>query len=83
MSRAEILEKLNGIFCEVFDDAALHVTEETSAADIEDWDSMEQINILMACEKVFSIRFQLEEASMLACVGDIVTLVEKKLPRLK
>lgn len=79
MSRAEILERLNEIFCEVFDDATLNISEETSAADIEDWDSMEQISILMACEKMFQIKFDIEEASMLVCVGDIVTLIENKI----
>lgn len=78
MDRLTILEKLNEIFCEVFDDEDLVITEETSAEDIEDWDSMEQINILMACEKVFQVKFNVEEASMLTCVGDLVSLIEKK-----
>ena len=78
MDRLTILEKLNEIFCEVFDDEDLVITEETSAEDIEDWDSMEQINILMACEKVFRVKFNVEEASMLTCVGDLVSLIEKK-----
>lgn len=79
MKREEILSKLNEIFCIIFDDDTLKLTESTSADDIEDWDSMEQINILMACEEKFQIKFDVKEAAMLACAGDIVDLLENKL----
>lgn len=74
-----ILEKLQGIFREVFDDDTLVVTRETTAADIEDWDSLAQINIIVACETEFKVKFNLNEVSELKNVGDTIDLIEGKL----
>ena len=52
-------------------------TDETTADDIEDWDSLEQINLLVAIEKKFSVKFQLSDVNGLANVGDMVSLVQR------
>ena len=77
MTREAIFEELTEIFRDLFDDEEIELTDETTAEDIEDWDSLEQINLLVAIEKKFSIKFKLDEVSHLANVGDMVSLVQK------
>ena len=77
MTREAIFEELTEIFRDIFDDEEIVLSDETTADDIEDWDSLEQINLLVAIEKKFSIKFQLAEVSHLANVGDMVDLVQK------
>ena len=77
MNRTEIMAKLNEIFCDVFDDEDIILTNETTADDIEDWDSLEQINLLVAIEKQFNIKFQLADVADLENVGAMADLVEK------
>ena len=79
MNRTEITEKVNEIFCDIFDDDELVITDETTAADIEDWDSLEQINILVAIEKAFKIKFSVGEVEGLKNVGEMLDLVKAKL----
>jgi len=77
MTREAIFEELTEIFRDIFDDEEIELTDETTADDIEDWDSLEQINLLVAIEKKFSIKFKLDEVSHLANVGDMASLVQK------
>ena len=77
MTRADIMAKLNEIFCDVFDDEDIVLTNETTADDIEDWDSLEQINLLVAIEKQFNIKFQLADVADLEIVGAMADLVER------
>ena len=79
MNRTEIMAKLNEIFCDVFDDEDIVLTNETTADDIEDWDSLEQINLLVAIEKQFNIKFQLADVADLENVGAMADLVENLL----
>ncbi|MEA5050595.1 MAG: acyl carrier protein [Oscillospiraceae bacterium] len=79
MNRTEISEKVNGIFRDIFDDDTLVITDETTAADIEDWDSLEQINILVAMEKTFGIKFSVGEVEGLKNVGEMMDLIASKL----
>ena len=78
MIREDVFEKLNVIFRDVFYDDEISLTDTTSAADIEDWDSLSQVNILLQIEKEFSIRFDVGETNSLKNVGDIVDLILKK-----
>ncbi len=75
MNEQAILEAIQPIFHDVFDDDSLAITRETSAADIEDWDSLEQINLLTAMEKRFSVKFSLGDVRNLQNVGDLVDLL--------
>ena len=79
MNRTEIMAKLNEIFCDVFDDEDIVLSDDTTADDIEDWDSLEQINLLVAIEKQFNIKFQLADVADLENVGAMADLVEKLL----
>lgn len=71
------LEKIQPIFRDIFDDEDLTVTEETVAADVEDWDSFAQMQIIMGIEGRFGIKFSTDEVTAFKKVGDIVKAVEK------
>ncbi|NLC78131.1 MAG: acyl carrier protein [Ruminococcaceae bacterium] len=79
MNRTEISEKVQEIFRNIFDDDSLEITDVTTAADVEDWDSLEQINILVAMEKEFSVKFSVGEVEGLKNVGEMIDLIASKL----
>ena len=77
MSEQEILNAVQDIFRDNFDDDTLEITRSTCADDIEDWDSLEQINLLTAMEKKFGLKFKLEDVRGLNNVGDLLDLIER------
>lgn len=79
MDRKEIYEKLISVFKDVFDDDSIEINDSTTSSDIEDWDSLEQIHLIVGIEKSFNIKFVLDELVNLNKVGDIVDLIEKKI----
>ncbi|MBQ9334729.1 MAG: acyl carrier protein [Lachnospiraceae bacterium] len=76
MTREEIFEELNEVFRDVFDDESIVVTDETTADDIEDWDSLEHINLLAAVEQQFGVKFNMGQIVTLKNVGEMVDLIE-------
>ena len=72
ISREEILRKLNSVFCDVFDDDTLVITENTTADDIDDWDSLAQITLIAAIEKEFGVRFDVKTALTLKKISEII-----------
>lgn len=56
MTREEVFERLNKVFQEVFDDETIEVNDDTTSEDIDDWDSFEHINLIVAVEEEFSIK---------------------------
>ena len=79
MTKEEIFDAVQDIFRDIFDDEDLVITRETTAEDIEDWDSLEQINLLTAIGRRFDLKFKLEEVSNLSNVGDMLDLVARML----
>jgi len=79
MSRQEILDNVAEVIRGIFDDESLEITDETTAADVEDWDSLEQINILVACERRFKVKFSVGDVEGLRNVGELVDLVASRL----
>ena len=77
MDKQTIFDAVQQIFRDNFDDEELEITRETCADDIEDCDSLEQINLLTAMEKKFSIKFKLEDVRGLKNVGDLLDLIER------
>lgn len=75
MTREEVFEGLNEVFQDVFDDDTIEVQEETTADDIEDWDSFEHINLIVAIEKKFQIKFKMGEVAKLKNVSEMVDLI--------
>lgn len=78
MEKEKVYEELNKVFQTVFDDDSLMVNENTTAADIEDWDSLEQINLIVGIEKAFSIKFSIDEVKNMKNVGDMADAILTK-----
>jgi len=79
MSREEIFSKVQDIFRDIFDEDDLVIEDTTSSDDLEDWDSLNHINLVSAIEKEFKIRFALGELQSLKDVGAMIDLMVKKL----
>ena len=82
MERAEIFSKLNEIFEEILDlDETPNLTDSTTGNDIEEWDSLSQIQLIVAIEKQFSIKFNSKEIIEWKNVGDMVDSIIRKYVR--
>ncbi len=80
MERTDILKKLNEIFIDVMDlDADFILTEDMTADDIEEWDSLSHIQLMVAIEKNFGIKFTAKEILEWEDVHDCVDSIEAKL----
>lgn len=79
MTREGIYEKLNAVFQDVFDDDSITVNDATTANDIEDWDSLEHINLIVAVEKKFGIKFNMGEVNDFKNVGEMVDTIIKRI----
>ncbi len=77
MDRTQMMEEIQEIFRDNFDDDSIELSNSTNAADIEDWDSLEQINLLTAIEKKYGLKFQLNDVRNLQNVGDLLDLLER------
>ena len=78
MTDAELLKKLEDIFRENFDDGTITLTPATGPDDIEEWDSLEQINLLTALGAEFGIQLGLADIRGVRTVGDMMALVREK-----
>ena len=79
MSRDEIFYRLQEIFKDIFDDPSLVISDSTSSDDIDEWDSLNHINLVVAIEKEFKIKFSFAELAGLKDVGAMVDLMIEKL----
>ena len=69
----KILKKLEKVFQIIFDDYSLRLSKNMTAEDIEEWDSLNQIKIILACEKEFSVRLNVREINNFANIGEMLT----------
>lgn len=74
MTREEVLKRLEEVFCDVFD-REIKLTEATTAADVEDWDSLRHISLVSAVESEFDQHFPMKDVVQLKNVGDMVSLI--------
>jgi len=72
-------EKLNAIFCTVFDDEDIVIAPETTANEIDGWDSLSHVNLIVAVEAGFGIRFNQKEILTFKNVGDLLNCIDRKL----
>ena len=79
MERKEIFNKLNEIFIDVLDLDECELSDETSANDIEEWDSLSHIQLIVAIEKTFKIKFTSLEIMKWKNVGEMVSTMEEKI----
>ncbi len=79
MTREELFEQLNEVFQDVFDDESITVNDATTANDIEDWDSLEHINLINAVEQKFGIKFDMGQIITMKNVGEMANIIESQL----
>ena len=72
MTREEIYDKLNEVFQDVFDDEDITVNDSPVASDVDGWASLEHINLIVAVERCFGIKFTMGETTGLKNVGEMV-----------
>ncbi|GFH95596.1 acyl carrier protein [Lachnospiraceae bacterium] len=75
MTREEAYERLNRVFREVFDDEEIILQDTTTADDIEDWDSFEHINLVVAVESEFSFKIPMGKVITMKNVGEMVDII--------
>jgi acyl carrier protein len=80
MEQPLILKDLSVIFADVLDLPGLQLTSQTTAADVEGWDSLAHISLVMAVEKHYKVKFALGELQDLKNVGEMAALIERKTP---
>lgn len=76
MSNEQILEQITQIFRSIFKDNSIKINETTSAQDIDDWDSLNNIQIVIAVEKHFKVRFKSSEIRTWKNVGEMVNSIQ-------
>ena len=79
MDQAQIVEKLQEIFSDVFDFDCSHIDEATTPKDIKEWDSLNTLNLIVAIESEFRIKVISLDVSRIGRVGDFVSIIQKKL----
>ena len=78
MDNKEIYERLNEVFRDVFDDEYIVVKADTTADDIEDWDSLEHITLISAVEREFKVKFKMGEISSMKNVGEMAQIIAER-----
>ncbi len=79
MSRNEILNQINSIFIDTLDNEELKIEEVTTANEVEEWDSLSHIQLIVAIEKHFKIRFTSKEIQSWNNVGEMIDSISPKI----
>lgn len=79
MDRNEILKQINTIFIDILDNEDIVIAEKTQAPDVDEWDSLTHIQLVVAIEKHFKIRFTSKEIQSWNDVGEMITCIQEKL----
>lgn len=79
MERNEIRRRLQDVFRDVFDDEEMVIFDDMTGDDLEEWDSLKHVQIIVASEHEFSVSFKTAEVMDLKNVGEFLDLIEKKL----
>jgi acyl carrier protein len=78
MDESRIYARLAELFEDVFDEDSIKLTPDLSAKDIDGWDSLTHIRLILTIEKTFKIKFSTSEIGKLENVGDLVTLIQAR-----
>lgn len=81
LTERQIYDRLNEVFRDVFEDDSISVGPRTTAADIEDWDSLAHISLITAVEGEFRMRFKMGEVSSMKNVGEMVAIIASRAKR--
>ena len=76
---AAIRTRLTAIFRDTFDDESIEIHDAMTAADVDEWDSLNHINLILAVERGFGVRFRTSEIGNLANVGEFIAVLKSKL----
>ncbi len=79
MNREQVFEKLNEVFRDEFDDESICVNDSTTSNYIEDWDSLEHINLLAAVEQEFGVKFNMGQVVSMKNVGEMADIILSQL----
>lgn len=79
MDKGQILKELNEIFIDILENDEIVLNENTTAADIEEWDSLNHIQLVVAIEKHFKIRFTSKEIQSWSNLGEMINTIDSKL----
>ena len=75
LNEQSVLQRLTVVFINVFGDKKIVITRNTVADDIDDWDSLEHINLISAVEREFGMKFKMKEVSTMKNVGEMIDLI--------
>jgi acyl carrier protein len=78
MNDTQIYGQLNRVFRDVFDDETMEVSPQTTAKDVDGWDSLAHIRLILSVEKAFGIRFTTSEIGKLENVSDLAALIRTR-----
>jgi acyl carrier protein len=78
MEKSEMLKKVNDIFIDTLDNEDITLTYETTAKDVDDWDSLNHIQLVVAIERYFKIRFTSQEIQSWNNVGEMLDCISAK-----
>lgn len=78
MDEAQIYTRLTSVFHDVFDEDSIVVTPELAAKDVDDWDSLTHIRLILTVEKEFKMKFSTSEIGKLENVGNLVALIKAR-----
>jgi acyl carrier protein len=78
MDSETVRPRLNAIFQDIFDDPSLQINDQMIAADVDGWDSLSHINLIVEVEKKFKVKFNTAEVRGLKNVGDFIALIARK-----
>ena len=79
MNRNDIIKKLSTIFCDVFDDNTIAINENTTASDIEAWDSLTHITLISDVEDALNMKFKMKEVVGMKNVGEMADIILSRL----
>lgn len=79
VKRSDVVERLNETFCNVFNDDSIVITNDMTAADIEGWDSLTNVRLLVQIEQDFNINFSSSEIADIPNVGELADLILSRL----
>jgi acyl carrier protein len=78
MIRESAFERLTAVFRETFDGGSIVITDATTAADIEEWDSLGHINLIVAIEEAFGMKFTMREVTSMRNVGEMISIIVER-----
>ncbi len=75
MTREEVYKRLNNVFRDIFDDETIELNDETTADDVDGWDSFEHINLVVAIQEEFDFKIPVGKVVTMKNVGEMVDII--------